>query len=350
MISWGLVSIGMILVSGTASFVVLRFLLGMAEAGFVPACIFYLAQWLPERQRCSALSVVSLAIPVSVIVGGPLSASILALDGYLGLSGWQWIFLIQGLPSITLGLVGFWVLTDSPLSASWLSTEQQMWLSSRLDEEAKEISTSGQRDFWAAARDSRTWASALAFFCVTGSTYGIVYWLPQVLHQFPSLDLRTVGWLSALPFGLFAVGMLANARHSDSRHERTWHFAAPCIFAAVCFLLCARSAHPWTSMFFLLAASAGLGAASGIFWTIPMSFLTGSAGVVGFAVINMVSSLAGFFTPLAIGLLRQQTGAFTPGLYVLTGLMVLGAAAGTLTGANRFRAQYNDAGQRRARF
>lgn len=337
MITWGLISIAMILVSGPKSFFMIRFLLGMAEAGFVPACIFYLGRWLPERQRCSALSVVSLAIPVAVVVGAPLSTAILSLNGLMGLSGWQWVFLIQGLPSVLLGCAAFFVLTDDPAHACWLSASQREWLTSMIAAERGEISVAGQGDVRGAARDARTWASALSFFCVTGSTYGIVYWLPQVIHQFPAVSVKQVGWLSSVPFILFAVGMFFNARHSDRRHERTAHFAIPSLFAAACLLLCARSANPWLSMALLLAASAGLGAASGIFWTIPMSFLTGSAGVVGFAVINMVSSLAGFVTPLAIGMLRQQTGSFEPGLYVLTGLMALGAAAVTFTDANHFR-------------
>ena len=325
MITWGVVAVCFALVRGPWSFYALRFLLGMAEAGFVPGYIYYLRTWLPQAQRGREMAKVALAIPVAVIFGAPVSGLLLRLDSLAGLAGWQWMFILQGLPSVLLGIFALWWLTERPQDAAWLTAPQRAWLIETIAAEERDVAAHGATRAADILRDRRVVACAATFFCASMSTYGIVYWLPQILRQLSGFGPLAVSFMSALPFVGLGLGMYFNTAHSDRFQERHWHFAVPAAAAAIGLVIAALFADPWIGLAGLVLAGTGLGSALGVFWTIPMGLLGGGAAAVGFAFVNMLGNSAGFVSPYLIGLIRGWTGSFTAGLYVLAGFMTLAA-------------------------
>jgi MFS transporter, ACS family, tartrate transporter len=321
MVTWGMVAVAMAFISGQRSFYALRFLLGLAEAGFVPGYLYYLRLWVPERWRGWELTKIALAIPLAVILGGPVSGLLLKLGSIGGLAGWQWMFVLEGVPTILLGVLAFWRLTETPQEADWLSQAQRTWLIGEIDREQAAIGKIGPTKFSDTLRDRRVIACAAAFFCASMSTYGIIYWLPQILRQLSGLGNSEVSLLATLPFVGLGVGMYLNTRHSDRSRERHLHFAVAALFAAAGLVVAAVSSDPWIGLAGLVACGTGLGGALGVFWTIPMGLLSGTAAAGGFALVNMVGNSAGFVSPYLIGIVRTTTGSFAAGLYVLAVFM-----------------------------
>jgi ACS family tartrate transporter-like MFS transporter len=330
-VSWGVIATASAFAVGPHSFWAFRFALGIAEAGFVPGCILYLARWLPREQRCAALAKICLAVPVAVVIGGPLSAGLLRLDTVMGLAGWQWIFLIEGLPSIILGVLAYRLLAERPSEASWLTPAQRSWVGQSVAAEQDQIRQAGGASILGALSNARIWSAAGTFFCASVGTYGIVFWLPQLLKQMSGVSDVAASLLSALPFVASGLGMYFNARHADRTGERIVHFAGASTLSAIGLMVCGASSSPWIGFAGLLLAGAGLGGALGIFWAIPMSFLAGSAGAIGFALINTLSSLAGLASPLLVAWILRRTGSFADVLYCIAGFMLLGAALVFLT-------------------
>jgi ACS family tartrate transporter-like MFS transporter len=327
MITWGVLSVAMMYVEGPLSFYVLRFLLGVAEAGFLPGIIYYLGNWYPAAQRARAVSWFMLAIPLSTVIGAPLSGVILELDGWHGLTGWQWLFLLEGLPAIVLGFVVLVYLSDSPEQARWLTPEQRAWLTERVRSEHRAAQERHGIDLGAALLHPTVWALALILFaCQTGS-YGLTLWIPQIVQGLSGYSNLTVSMISALPYVAAAIGMVAIGASSDRTGERLLHVAIPSAIGGLGFIASAYFTSPLPGMIALTIAAVGDLGTRGPFWALPTRFLTGSAAAAGIALINTMASFGGLVGPSAVGIMRDLTGSFAGGLVFLAVLLILAAGA-----------------------
>ncbi|GAC1683733.1 MAG: MFS transporter [Gemmatimonadaceae bacterium] len=318
MITWGLAASAMMFVSGPISFYTLRFLLGAAEAGFFPGMIFYLSSWFPASERARAVSRFVIAIPLATIVGGPISGALLHLNGRLGLSGWQWLFLLEGIPSVVLGFVVLRYLTDRPADATWLAPGEREWLVARLSAEEDALGDRPRASLRRALMDRTVWQLGLLYFLLVLSVYGFDLWLPQIIKAFSGLGDLWVGVLSTLPNVAAAFGMIAVAIHSDRTGERCLYVAGSGALAAVGFAASAwllRS--PVLALLALSVAAVGLRGYLGPFWTLPTMFLSREAAAAGIALINSLGNLGGFVGPSLVGVVRDTTGSFRGALLVL---------------------------------
>jgi ACS family tartrate transporter-like MFS transporter len=325
MITWGIISVAMMFVQGPLSFYVLRFLLGVAEAGFLPGIIYYLSNWFPSRERARAVSWFMVAIPVSTVIGAPLSGLLLELDGMQGLAGWQWLFLVEGVPAIVLGCVVLWYLTDSPEQAHWLSPPEREWLSGRIRAEQSAAHARHGVGLWQALFHPTVWLLGLVIFACQAGSYGLTLWIPQIVQALSGLSDLEVSMISALPYAAAAVGMILIGRSSDRTGERFKHVAVPSFVAAVGFSLSAFLTSPVPAMIALTVAAVGDLGTRGPFWALPTRFLAGSAAAGGIALINTLGSLGGFVGPNAVGLAREVTGSFAGGLLFIAALLAAGA-------------------------
>jgi ACS family tartrate transporter-like MFS transporter len=322
MIVWGLVSMGMIFVTGERSFYALRFALGLAEAGFFPGIVLYLTYWIPARERAKNSALFMTAAPVAMLVGAPLSEALLGLDGRLGFAGWQWVFLIEGLPAVLLGVLALVVLTDKPDQAQWLDPGERAWLSAQMAAEQKQRIAHGGT--WRSLLDPRLLLLCLFYFLNTTVTYGIFLWLPRMLEE--ALGRRSFA-LVMIPFAFALVGMVLIGRHSDSTAERKRHVAACALLAAAGLLLAALfRADPALLVVSLTICQIGQRSVQPTFWAIPPLFLGGTAAAAGIAVINSIGNLGGQLGPWVVGTLRDLTHSHAGGLLLLAGLLVVEAA------------------------
>ncbi len=329
MITWGLLSAGMMFVAGEQSFYVMRFLLGVAEAGFLPGILYYLSQWFPATERARAVSWFMMAIPLSIVIGGPLSGLLLEINGTLGLKGWQWMYLVEGLPAVVLGFVVLGYLTDQPQQAHWLTPEQRTWLDNRMREEHLRAQEKHRVSLSQALLHPTVWKLALIMFtCQTGS-YGLTLWVPQIVKGWSKLGDLQVGMISALPYAAAAAGMVLIGSSSDRRHERFLHIAIPSAIGALGFVASAYLHSPVAGLLALTVAAVGDYGTRGPFWALPGRFLAGSAAAAGIALINTLGALGGFIGPYLVGYLKNLTGSFESGLLLLA-LVLLVGAFGTL--------------------
>lgn len=325
MISWGLISAGMMFVTGERSFYVMRFLLGVAEAGFLPGILYYLSQWFPGPERARAVSWFMMAIPLSIVIGGPLSGLLLEMNGLLGLKGWQWMYLIEGLPAVVLGFVVLGYLTDTPAEAHWLAPAAREWLAQRIREEHAAAAARHRVSLAQALLHPTVWKLALIMFtCQTGS-YGLTLWMPQIVKGWSGLGNLQVGLISALPYIAAAAGMVLIGHSSDRRGERFLHVAIPSAIGALGFVAAAYLASPVAGLLALTVAAVGDYGTRGPFWALPGRFLAGGAAAGGIALINTLGAFGGFIGPYLIGYLKTATGSFESGLLVLAFLLLLGA-------------------------
>jgi ACS family tartrate transporter-like MFS transporter len=323
MISWGFVSAAMMFVAGPVSFYVLRFLLGVAEAGFFPGVAFYLATWFPVEYRTRIVAWFMLAIPVSAVIGGPVSGLLLGMHGVLGIAGWQWLFLVEGLPVVLLGLVVLQVLADTPETAGWLTEEERRIVRRRLDAERrpKEVKRLGS-----AIRDIRVLMLAAIQFGFLVGSYGIGLWLPQMLQAGKLSDLR-IGFVTSACYAVASAGMIAWASYVDrTGSSKVTNLAIACVLAAAGLLgAIAAAGQFWVSIAWLAVALLGVNGARAIFWSIPPRFLSGMAAAGGLAFINSIGVLGGFVGPTIMGWLTDQTGSYSAGLLALSGFLVASA-------------------------
>jgi MFS transporter, ACS family, tartrate transporter len=325
MITWGLISAGMMFVKGETSFYSMRFLLGIAEAGFLPGIIYYLSQWFPTAERARAVSWFMMAIPLSIVIGGPLSGLLLEMNGLLGLKGWQWMYLIEGLPAVVLGFVVLGYLTDTPAQAHWLSGEERDWLSAHMRDEHAKAQAKHRVNIRQAMLHPTVWKLALIMFtCQTGS-YGLTLWVPQIVKGWSGLGNLQVGLISALPYIAAAAGMVLIGISSDRRGERFLHVAIPSSIGALGFIASAYLSSPIAGLLALTVAAVGDYGTRGPFWALPGRFLSGSAAAAGIALINTLGALGGFVGPYAVGYLKTLTGSFESGLLFLAVLLLAGA-------------------------
>jgi len=329
MIVWGTIASAMMLVRGVASFYTLRALLGVVEAGFFPGMILYLTYWFPAVERARAVASFMTAIPVSGVVGGPLSGALLGLNGVAGLAGWQWLFLLEGLPSVLLGAAALWYLTDRPADARWLPAEGRAWLVERLrrdqssgGEEAGRTGASLRQGL----QDGVVWRLGLLYFLIIAGLYGQGLWLPQIIKGSSQLSDLTVGLLSVAPALVAAVAMVAWGARSDRTGERHLHVAAPLAAGAVGFLATAVTRDvPLLATAALSLSAVGFTSALGPFWALPTAFLRGTAAAGGIALINALGNVAGLASPYLVGLVKDATGGYAGALIVLALLMLAGA-------------------------
>ena len=325
MISWGLVSAGMMFMKGPASFYTLRFLLGLAEAGFFPGMILYLTYWFPRRDHARAIALFMTANAVAGVVGGPISGALLTMHGMGGLAGWQWLFLLEGLPAVVLGVVTLVYLPNGPQDASWLNDRERQWLKQRLaaDHVTQSHETAaGVRQVFS---NPRVWVFSLLYFLIVLGLYSISFWLPQILKGLSRSSDLFVGVSSALPYVVAAVGMVWIGRHSDRHGERRWHVAGPALVAALGFLLSTQTTVPALALASISIAALGIWGSLGPFWAMSTAVLTGSTAAAGIAWINSVGNLAGFVGPYVVGLLKDATGGFGAAMAALAFFLVIAA-------------------------
>jgi MFS transporter, ACS family, tartrate transporter len=322
MITWGIVSGLMALVSGAFSFYVVRFLLGIAEAGFFPGIILYLTYWYPAEYRARFLAAFAIAVPVSTVIGAPISGLLLGLDGVWGLKGWQWLFIIEGIPSVLLGIVTWFYLTDRPDNADWLTAEQRSWLSSRLQREVAAKQAANHLSLGQALASPKVLMLSLIYFGFVAALYGMQFWLPQIVKAFGFSNAQT-GFVTAVPYLFGSIAMVLWARHSDVSRERVMHVGAPLLLTAVSLGICGYITDPFVTMAVLTIAAIGVFCTFGTFWALPTAWLSGTAAAGAIALINSLGNLAGFAGPYLIGWVKETTGSATTGLFVLAVLPLI---------------------------
>ncbi len=322
MVSWGILSGLMAIVSGETSFYVVRTLLGAAEAGFFPGIIFYLTLWFPGVYRARVVSYFMAAIPLSSVIGAPVSGIILYTDGFFGLRGWQWLFILEALPAILLGVVCWFYLTDRPDHASWLAPEERQWLAARMAAERAVRERARTYTVLESLIDPRVLAIALIYFGAVAVNYGFTFWLPQIVKAF-GLNNAQTGFVTAIPYVIGTIGMVVWGRRSDRLGERKRHMAIALIAAAAGVAISAVISDPFAKMILLCLAGFGIFSALSVFWTFPTAFLSGTAAASGIAVINSIGNLSGFAGPYVIGKLHDYTGSFTSGLLAIAGAAVV---------------------------
>jgi MFS transporter, ACS family, tartrate transporter len=315
MVSWGVVSGLMALISGETSFVSLRLLLGVAEAGFAPGVILYLTYWIPAERRALPLGAFLMAVPLSSAFGAPLSSLVLTtMDGVANLSGWRWLFILEAAPSIVLGVIALSYLTNRPKDARWLEPAERSWLQARLDAELATLED--PRDPWSMLRHPRVILLGLAYFGVVLSLYGLGFWLPQMVETYGYGVLAT-GFIVSIPYVCGALAMMAWSQSSDRSGERHLHTAFAALLATGGLAASAFAQSPPVAMLALSIAAIGTLAAMPIFWSLATSFLSGASAAVGVALINSIGNLAGFVGPYLVGWIKTETGGFSWALLTL---------------------------------
>jgi ACS family tartrate transporter-like MFS transporter len=324
MVSWGILAGIESQIQGPTSFYVLRFLLGAAEAGFFPGVILYLSYWFPARQRAAAVSLFMASAPLSTAIGSPLASTILGLNGALGLAGWQWLFILEAVPSVLLGFVTLATMTDRPEQAKWLADEERGWLVSTMTAEREGKAATETRSVWRALADPRVLGLALVYFGTSAGLYTLGVWAPQIIKSF-GLSTSEVGLLNALPPTVAVVAMVLWSRHSDRTKERPWHVIVACLSAAVGLILAGLSPNVVAVVAALVLVNVGIVSAKPPLWAMPTMFLSGPAAAAGLAAINSIGNLGGFAGPAMIGWIKSLTGSFAGGLYFVCGLLVVSA-------------------------
>ena len=313
LLTWGVVSGATAFVTGTWSFLGIRFLLGLAEAGFYPGIILYLTWWFPSAYRSRIIGTFMTAIPISIVTGSLVSSQILRLGNWGGLHDWQWLFILEAVPAIILGFVVMFYLTDGPEHAHWLRPEQRDWLIGRLAAERSHKEAIRHYSFAQTMRNPRVWLLTLVYFGQNMSGYGLVLFLPQIVSRF-GVGVGVNGLLSALPFAAGAVAMVLWGLHSDRTGERPLHAAAACFLAFAGLAVCVLLHDPVLTMIAIILSQMGQAAIAPTFWTLPTAMLSGTAAAGGIALINAVGNLGGFLGPYMMGSIKDATGSFSIGL------------------------------------
>jgi len=328
MIAWGLASTATMFASSAGSLYLLRFLVGVTEAGFLPGMLLYLTYWFPSAYRARANALFMIAMPVTAAIGSALSGVILGLDGHWGLKGWQWLFLLEGLPSVLLGFVVFGYLDDAPHKAGWLSKlEQQMLARMLAAEQATPAASAGPKpSVMAEMLSSTVLKFGVAYFCLVNTLAMVAVWTPLIVKSFSGNASNTqIGLLAAIPQVCTVIGMIAWGRRSDRLQERRWHLVWPMLLSACGWLLTAWSGHAAVQLAGVCLASTGAYTAMSIFWTTPDRALSLGARAIGIAVINATGNIGSALNPVVVGWLKDLTHSFATGLIYASVLLVAGA-------------------------
>jgi ACS family tartrate transporter-like MFS transporter len=325
MITWGLVSIAMAFTRGPISFYVLRFLLGLAEAGFFPGIILYLSYWFPSNHRSAVTAIFMAAAPAAGLIGSPISGALMQLDGLLSLHGWQWLFLAEGLPAVVLGLITFRFLSDRPADAAWLSADERDWLSEAMRLEQSAISDPRRNSAWRALIDWKVLALSLAYFGTAAGLYTIGFWAPLIVKGL-GFSVFDVGLLVAIPNLIAVIGMVLWAYNSDRMGERYWHAAIACIIGAIGMAIAARAGSSVILAITGLSLTAfGVSAAKPPLWCLPTTFFAGTAAAASIGLINSLGTLGGFAGPYMVGSTNENGAHFSRGLYLVGCTLIVSA-------------------------
>jgi D-galactonate transporter len=329
MVTWGLISGSMMFVQTETQFYVMRFLLGVAEAGFFPGIILYLTYWYPAQRRGRIISLFMTGIPLAGVIGGPLSGWIMkSWDQVGGYQGWQWMFLLEALPAVFVGFMVFWYLDDRITDAKWLSESERQMLARRIDEEDQ---SKEHMPVSAVLKNKRVWVMSAIYFSLAMSLYGVSFWLPTIINGMGVKDNFSIGLLSAVPWLAGVFSMLWFGRSADKHKERRWHVVIPMLMAATGLVLSVLLAsNVYLSFAALILACMGIVSGIPLFWSLPTSFLAGAGAAAGIAAINSIANLAGFVAPYVVGWLKQITQSTDSGMYLLAVVLLIGAAI-TLT-------------------
>jgi D-galactonate transporter len=326
MITWALISGAFMFVTTPLTFYVMRFLLGLAEAGFFPGIILYLTYWYPAQRRARMVCTFMTAIPLAGVIGGPLSGWIMeSFAGVHGWTGWQWMFILEAVPAVIMGLGVLVYLDDGIRSAKWLSEDEKRVLESHIENESKaKVAHPSLRSMFA---DPKVWVMALIYFCCVMGQYGLTFWMPTLIKTAGIKGVLNIGLFTAIPYSAAVVTMLLLGRSSDKRGERRWHLVIPMLLGAVGLVgsALAGTTNTGIAIFCLSIAAAGVLSSAPLFWSLPTAFLSGVAAAAGIAAINSVGNLAGFAAPFLIGAIKDATQSTNIGLYLLAGVLVLGA-------------------------
>ncbi len=316
MLSWGILSGCMAFIGGQYSFYTVRVLLGFAEAGFFPGIIFFLTLWFPAAERARIIGLFMAAIPLSSVIGAPVSGVLLGLEGWMGLHGWQWLYILEAAPAIVLSGVVYFYLTDKPADATWLATDERTWLVDRLAQERRQRENQRQYSVMQAVLNPRVLAVSLVYFGAVACNYGLSFFLPTIVKGFGLSNLQT-GFVTAIPYVVGTVGMVWWGRRSDERKERKGHAAVALFIAAAGIGVSTMLPDPTAKMIALSIAGFGIFSCLPVIWTLPTAYLSGAAAAGGIAVVNSVGNLSGFFGPFAMGYIKDATGSYNGGLWCL---------------------------------
>jgi MFS transporter, ACS family, tartrate transporter len=331
MITWGVISCLMIFIRGPVSFYGMRFLLGAAEAGFFPGMILYMKRWFPASARARAVAWFMTANPIAGIVGSPISGALLGLSGK-GLSGWQWMLLMEGIPAILLGAIVFWALSDNPREATWLKGEERVWLLEKLAFEQEAESALRKENLWAVLTSPKIWMLSMVYFGVSTTMYGVTLWLPSVIRSLSGLTYFLTGLVSALPFVVTAIVMVLVGMHSDRTAERRWHTAVPAFVGAAALM---AAAYGSSTLAVVTCIGVGLVCAEsmvGPFWALATLRMAGLSAAAGIAVINSLANLGGYFGPDIVGFFRKTSGGFRGGLLAIGTTLALSGGTALIVG------------------
>ncbi|HZR25322.1 MAG TPA: MFS transporter [Vicinamibacterales bacterium] len=326
MFTWGLLSAATAFVTGPRSFYAVRALLGAAEAGFFPGIIFYLTLWFPEIYRARIVGYFMTSVPLATVIGAPISGAVLGLNGFVGLKGWQWLFLLEAVPSLVLSIVVFLRLTDTPQQAAWLDRSEREWLVERLDRERRAREAQRQPTVLQSLVDPTVLLLSAVYFCIVAANYGLTFFVPLIVKAFGFSNLQT-GFVSAIPYALGTMAMVIWARRSDRSGERRLHTVVPLLAIATGLVAAAASTQAIVTLAAFSFAAVGVFAAFPVFWTLPTVSFSGAAAAGAIALINSIGNLSGFAGPYAMGWFKDRTGTYAGGLLVLSALAVAAAIA-----------------------
>jgi ACS family tartrate transporter-like MFS transporter len=322
---WGALTALHVLTAGVKSFFLLRFLLGLAEAGFAPGLLYYFTLWFPQQYRGAIMSRYLTASAIAIIIGAPFSTSLFHLDGVFGLSGWQWMFVVEGGLGVVLGVVTLFYLPDRPETARWLADDERAWLVATMRQQVQHVA--GADAFRAALKDFRVWVLTFMFFCFGISSYGVIFWLPQIIKQLSGVSTDLVGVVTAVPWICAIVVMTLVGKSSDKFNERYLHFAGSLVVGGIGLIGSVLVANPIVALVLIGLGAVGIWSALGVFWTIPQQLFSGAAAAGCLALINSTGNLGGFAGPYLMGLAKSEFGSFSAGLIGLGVIVFAGAAA-----------------------
>jgi len=325
LITWGVIGAGTAFVVGSTSLIVMRFLLGLAEAGFFPGAILYVTYWCPATYRAKVIAAFSISVPLAGFVGSPLSGALLGLNGWLGLHGWQWLFIVEGLPAAILGLIVLLYLPSKPESATWLSPTEKGWLLRTLSDEQLRNRATSHASVWRILSDPRVLGLGLVSAGSLATGYGLAFWQPQMVKAFGLSNFQT-GLLNSVPFGIAAIGMLIWARRSDRAQERVWHTVVPLMVSAAALAsFIFLNSLTLVIVALCLALLGGYGV-KGPFWALVSEWISPADRAAAIAAINSLANVSGFVAPFLLGVIKDETGSFALGLVPMVALALVGAS------------------------
>jgi ACS family tartrate transporter-like MFS transporter len=329
MVTWGLLSGATAFCVGPWSFLTMRFLLGLAEAGLFPGMILFFTYWFPDWYRARIVSAFMVALPLAVATGAPISTALLELNGLFGLAGWKWMFIFEAVPTVLVGIFLLFCVTDRPQLARWLSAEESGWLTSTLETERRLVEAKRKVSLWQSFWNPKVLFLTLNYFGIVASSLGMLLFLPQIIKQLGLTNMQ-VGWVTMIPYLCGAVAMLVWGWLSDRMAERRWNLFWACMVAAVGLTIAAQTVGTAWALVGMSIAAIGFYGSKGSFWAMPPMILTGTAAASGIAWINSVGNLGGFFGPSVVGWAKDYSGSFAGGLYALAGFALLSAVVSAL--------------------